>query len=423
VIKSNLMAEKSPTRKKPAGYVSGVIIALVTLFLGSLLADRALYFFGLPSQIFLQAAHPKNYSEPRKSLEYQYLFKTNSQGLRYREIPLPKPAGAYRVFVAGDSFTEGYGVEENRRFTELLENKFSGQGREVNFINGGLSGTGPFEYSLMFYNLGLKYQPDAVLICLYANDIVTTPGVPLPRQFFKKPMLPKGGKRIFFRLWPRTYAALFRIARARKIKAEAYPSDFLRQVSEQARSNGASEAEIEAWKARLPQDLVKAVNRGELNPNILSQGLLNPSYWTDSIDLGSDTSRVQFRAMLFILSEMIAEARRRGIQVAVVYIPSPFQYDPSVFDPGNRNPYLISGVFASPSWLIEKNAAVEQLEAWAKFEGVKFLDLTPALRLKAAQSPGAFNYRIDGHLNPEGHRAVADEIERWLRQDQVFRLQ
>ena len=54
-------------------------------------------------------------------------------------------------------------------------------------------------------------------------------------------------------------------------------------VAQAARERDFSEAEIAAWADRLPPDLVAAVNRGEFNGQLLSAGLLRPTYWTAAL--------------------------------------------------------------------------------------------------------------------------------------------
>ena len=57
--------------------------------------------------------------------------------LRKREASLEKPAGSYRVFAVGDSFTEGLGVEADQRFTAIVEKSFSTETRTVLSIAAG----------------------------------------------------------------------------------------------------------------------------------------------------------------------------------------------------------------------------------------------------------------------------------------------
>jgi hypothetical protein len=184
------------------------IISVMLVFLFSVLADRTLQFLGFPAEMSVQIAHPRNYVEARTNVEFSYEFKTNSQGLRYREIPLEKDSESnIRFAVVGDSYTEGIGLEVEQRFTNLLEQKLSTDRREVNFINCGLTGTGPLAFGRILFGVCAKYHPDAVLIVLFANDVSDTK--PTDRLDVFDPMTipsyrPKSGvKRIFHTILPR----------------------------------------------------------------------------------------------------------------------------------------------------------------------------------------------------------------------------
>jgi hypothetical protein len=101
------------------------LILLVLLSLFSLLTDRMLGLFGFPTELQLQTSHAPNFREVRRNIEFTHEFQTNSQGLRYKEIPLRKPPGTFRIFVVGDSMTEGTGVQSNETFSAILEDAFS----------------------------------------------------------------------------------------------------------------------------------------------------------------------------------------------------------------------------------------------------------------------------------------------------------
>jgi hypothetical protein len=66
-------------------FLAGIVISLF-------LCEGVLGLLGFPSEVPSRVSHPANYETVRQNIEFQYVFKTNSQGLRYREIPLEKPA-------------------------------------------------------------------------------------------------------------------------------------------------------------------------------------------------------------------------------------------------------------------------------------------------------------------------------------------
>jgi lysophospholipase L1-like esterase len=106
-------------------------------------------------------------------VEFRTRVVTNALGFRDRRLPGPKPPGTMRVVVLGDSFTQGYGVEEAdaypRRLERLLDERRPSERHEV--INLGVPGACPLDYDAHLAEVGLAYQPDLVLVGFMANDV------------------------------------------------------------------------------------------------------------------------------------------------------------------------------------------------------------------------------------------------------------
>ena len=95
----------------------------------------------------------------------------NSKGLRDHEYPYEKPPGKKRVLVLGDSYTWGYGVENDAIFTEVLERLLEKDGKPWEVLNSGVSGYGTDQEYLWFKREGVKYQPDLVVVAFFVlND-------------------------------------------------------------------------------------------------------------------------------------------------------------------------------------------------------------------------------------------------------------
>jgi lysophospholipase L1-like esterase len=275
----------------------------------------------------------------------------------------------------------------------------------------------------MIFNAGLKYHPDAVLVCIYANDIVNINLNSTTEMMFQTALRPTGKiYRAAYLFWPYSFAAAKSYHDFKQKISASKTSNFIKTITEPAKAQGVPQQDIERWRAGLPRDLVQAVNRGELNGNGLAYGLLYPAYWSDAIDLQSQTIKEKAQKMLEFMVKIVKTCQARSIAVAVVYIPSPFQYDPAALDPGVRNPWRESGVFMDKRWLTEKTAAQRLFEEYAKITGVPFLDLTPALR-QAAQSQKGITYPLDGHWTPSGHKLAEEAIARWIRENRVFPIQ
>lgn len=95
--------------------------------------------------------------------EFSVTVETNEYGFRQSKIKnTPK-----KVLVMGDSFTEGWGVEESEIYLEKLNSSQD----EIFFINAGLHGSSPALYAIQLPYLLKRYKPDHVIIQLFDNDL------------------------------------------------------------------------------------------------------------------------------------------------------------------------------------------------------------------------------------------------------------
>ena len=99
-------------------------------------------------------------------------MRINSIGLRDKEYPLEKAAGTYRIFVTGDSFTFGIGVDNGETFSDILEEMLNARyrGSQFDVFNLGIWGRAIDDeyYHLVRY---LDYSPDMLVLQSLTNDI------------------------------------------------------------------------------------------------------------------------------------------------------------------------------------------------------------------------------------------------------------
>lgn len=101
------------------------------------------------------------------------LYQINSKGIRGNEYSYKKTADEYRILILGDSFADGYKVEFDNLFSEVLKRKFNANKKHKNFqvINTGTIGWSTDQELLFFQHEGKKYDPDLVVLMFYQNDI------------------------------------------------------------------------------------------------------------------------------------------------------------------------------------------------------------------------------------------------------------
>jgi lysophospholipase L1-like esterase len=118
-------------------------------------------------------------------------IRINHLGFREREIQAKNPA-RYRIAIVGDSLTWGQGLEEDERFSDLLERSLGSRYEVLNF---GIPGDNLPEH-LQVLEQALSVSPDFVLLQLYINDFempgMDRPGVHalLPWPSLDRAMLP-----------------------------------------------------------------------------------------------------------------------------------------------------------------------------------------------------------------------------------------
>lgn len=100
-----------------------------------------------------------------------YQIRINQHGLRGPEQPLAKPAGTTRILALGDSFTFGVGVAEDETYLEQAARALADKGATVDVVNGGVVGYNLGQSLTLFRELGVKFQPDAVVYGFFFDDI------------------------------------------------------------------------------------------------------------------------------------------------------------------------------------------------------------------------------------------------------------
>lgn len=109
--------------------------------------------------------HVPNASARTVTRCFDITYGANSDGARDRERT--RRSSDSRVVVLGDSFVEGWGVERNDRFTDLLERTTG-----IEHLNFGTSGSfGTTQYSLLYEHLASEFDHSAVLVAIFPfND-------------------------------------------------------------------------------------------------------------------------------------------------------------------------------------------------------------------------------------------------------------
>lgn len=103
--------------------------------------------------------------------DYTIHFKTNSWGLRGEEFQKQKSKDVYRVLVLGDSYVEGWGVNEKEHFITIAEQLLEKKGKKVEIINAGVASYSPVLELEFLRTKGVQLNPDLVIMMIDPNDM------------------------------------------------------------------------------------------------------------------------------------------------------------------------------------------------------------------------------------------------------------
>jgi hypothetical protein len=108
--------------------------------------------------------HPPNMSFHAYGACYDVIYRSNSYGARDRERPLHSDVP--RVVVLGDSMVEGYGVEQEKRMTDILERRTGVE--YMNFATGGNFSS--IQEWLLYETLASRFDHQRVLLFIFPNN-------------------------------------------------------------------------------------------------------------------------------------------------------------------------------------------------------------------------------------------------------------
>lgn len=116
--------------------------------------------------------NPKNLDVRFHTDDFDVGVITNSQGLReHDEVPAAHP-GVFRIVAVGDSYTFGWGVENDEAYTKVaqsvLREKYGWKNVEI--INMGRPGAAPHDYLKFIKRYVPKLNPDVVLVGFLVGD-------------------------------------------------------------------------------------------------------------------------------------------------------------------------------------------------------------------------------------------------------------
>jgi len=101
---------------------------------------------------------------------YDFVIKTNAQGLPGPPVPIPLPPDETRVLVVGDAFSMPEGIPYENSWIALAQKILDSLQMHVRLINGAVTGYGPREIKGRIDSLASIFKPTLVLYQFFVND-------------------------------------------------------------------------------------------------------------------------------------------------------------------------------------------------------------------------------------------------------------
>ena len=312
--------------------------------------------------------------------EFTVWIDINSRGLRDREIPYERPAGAARLLALGDSMTAAFQVPLEDTFEKALETTLNRSGRHFEVINAGSNGYGTDNALLFYRHEASRYKPNHVLLMFYVgNDFADNDrefGSPFS-NYGKPRFVPDGSE---LRLVDFPYRVPMRVRLARMVADGTSPLHLAHLTRQPAVTWRASRQHQEQATTTPADDSRRA------------------ALWSRSVVV---TGR--------IIRELAREVGAHGSRLLVVLIPPPQSIDPEYWN-------AAGGRVARSESLTLQRASEQALVAALDKHDIRSLRVETALREAFVRDGRRLYYYVDLHLNAGGHRVVADALHRHLHE-------
>ncbi len=316
------------------------------------------------------------FSDRVTTTEFSSTWTINADGYRG---PLAGARGtaAFRILALGDSFTFGYGVEEEQSWPRLLEEDLdggAGPAGRVEVVNLGVGGYGTTQERLYLERMAGPLDPDLALVAFYVgnnpeDNVRTTPS-------------PDTGS-------------------ADATRAAPSPS----RVERLKRWMGGRSQLYNLVSARADELLVRLGLRRLVYPFEMELLVTEPPL--EVTRAWDATGRALAR-----LGDL---SRERGLPVVVLVLPMKHQVSDAVWERVQDHYARLAG----GGVVFERDRPQRIMQGECVRAGLRCFDLLEGLRAAQATGGGDLYWPRDQHFNARGHEVAARLIAAWLRREHL----
>lgn len=326
--------------------------------------------------------------------EFHFQVRVNNLGFRGEDRSIGK-THRFRIVVLGDSYTFGWGVDNQDTWPKVLEDDLQKEGTDAEVFNLGQPNAYPSQYAEIAQRAIPLLKPDLVIVALNQGDDVAQTMI-------------ASNAGIRQRAWSAIKTGI-------KL---AYPTltSFKRRLS----GNAAVMMATEDWKGqtrtfvdgldaqararfdRLDEEMKNKFLSGDLNPGLLSLGLYFSESMQKSLVLDDPIVQSSIREIGSQLSAIKREAGKFNGKLGVVAVPNSFFVSARQFENYRRMGFVADSSF------LKTTAMDDACHQAAEQAGAPFFSVTQSFRETAGQRNLYYNF--DGHFTAEGQHLFADSI-------------
>ena len=324
--------------------------------------------------------------------EFDISLQFNSKGLRGPERDYAKPPGTRRVLILGDSFAEGYYVEEGQTVRAVLEDLLDREGcGRWEVINGGTIAYSTDQEYLFYKTEGHRYGAEAVMVLFYYNDL-----------YYNASEVGPGGE-------PKPYFEVDEGALVARNSPVPAPAKGLLNRQEPG------VPAPKPWHGSIALRLLsnRTVDASPRLHRLLARlGLVEPvspappkEYWPFSRDHAREVNDMWERTH-HILTALKADVEGHGARLAVLYVPVRFEVNDRVWELSRQRYHM------GRRW--DRDVVFERLRAVCDDLGIPLVDPRDELRRQEATGAPAY-YTRDVHWTAFGNAVAAHLLEPLVR--------
>ncbi|OHB73803.1 MAG: hypothetical protein A2V70_10180 [Planctomycetes bacterium RBG_13_63_9] len=365
-------------------------------------ADKFVGIIEPPTSPTAGLLFPPNQSVDYATSEYEITVRTNSLGIRDREIDVTEDK-SYRILAIGDSFTYGWGVENDEAWPKIAEDRLRAAGCNVQILNLGSPGASPRDYCELTRQSIPLLKPDLVIVAvLQGNDLM--------QMQFEPPVFPFSPGELAKRFCPN----LLRLVSGRCFRrAQKVPASEIRHAWQSIAQRSISELTPEQKQRleKLDSRTRQAFFSGDLNVHAVLIALHHPDSYSFTLHLDQAEVQDAIGALGKCLKEISHEAAHFGATTEVISVPSAAYVSRKSIESIRRLGFRLSDE------ALKGDAPDQAIRTACESADVRFH--SPSERFRDVAQTESLYFEMDDHFSARGHALLGTTVSEWILEGKV----